>query len=73
LSLFAGCPDDWQDVSFDRIHARGGFVVSATRSAGRLTRLEVRSLRGGTFGYLDPGTGQVRTTPTSAGRTYSLV
>lgn len=47
--LFAGCPDTWDSIAFERIHVPGGFEVSARREDGRLTRLEVTAGRTGAF------------------------
>jgi alpha-L-fucosidase 2 len=58
LSIFPACPKAWSDVSFERLHAEGGFVVSASRSGGRTLRLGVRSTRGGTLRLVDPFPGR---------------
>lgn len=61
VRLFAGCPDRWRRVSFDGMLVDGGFLVSATREDGRLTRLEVVRPAGSTeiLRLEEPGTGQI--------------
>jgi hypothetical protein len=55
VHLFAGCPAEWRDVSFDGIRVPGGFLLSASRVAGRAA--EVRALatsRAGTLRIRNP-------------------
>lgn len=61
VRLFAGCPDRWRRVSFDGMLVDGGFLVSAMREDGRLTRLEVVRPAGSTeiLRLEEPGTGQI--------------
>ena len=51
VRLFAGAPAEWKEVSFENILTDGGFLVSATRKDGRITRLEVKAMCEGTFRY----------------------
>ncbi|MEX0324938.1 MAG: hypothetical protein AB3N33_02495 [Puniceicoccaceae bacterium] len=41
-SLWAGVPDEWKDLSFNNIHTRAGWVVSATRKNGKTVNWEAR-------------------------------
>ena len=46
------------DASFTRLRAKGAFLVSAEMKGGRVTRVEIESLVGGTLRLIDPfGTG----------------
>jgi alpha-L-fucosidase 2 len=54
VRVFPAVSAQWRDVSFDRLRAEGGFVVSATRVAGRTARVEVRSTVAGTLRLRDP-------------------
>jgi hypothetical protein len=73
VALFAGCPREWDEVSFDDISLPGGFRVSATRSRGRLNRLHVKSTRDGTFRYIDPTTNEVRTASVFGGTLTTII
>lgn len=48
VRLFAGCPDIWKRVAFENMLVEGGFLVSATRENGKLTRLDVKRPAGST-------------------------
>jgi hypothetical protein len=52
IRLFAAWPDEW-DARFT-LRARGGFVVSASRMAGRTGRVEIRSEAGGACRLRNP-------------------
>jgi alpha-L-fucosidase 2 len=54
IRLFPAVPDTWRDVSFRRLRAEGAFVVSATRQAGRTTRVEILAEVGGTCRLENP-------------------
>jgi len=54
VRVFPAVSAQWRDVSFDRLRAEGGFVVSATRVAGRTARVEVRATVAGTLRLRDP-------------------
>jgi alpha-L-fucosidase 2 len=73
VALFAGCPAEWDDVSFDNISLPGGFRVSASRSSGRITRLTVRSVRDAEFRYLDPTTGVIHTATLKSGAMTTVI
>jgi hypothetical protein len=56
--LFPAWPDEW-DARFT-LRARGGFVVTASRSGGRIQRVELRSEAGATCRVRNPwGTARV--------------
>jgi len=57
LRVFPAVTASWQDVSFDRLRAEGGWVVSARRANGRTIRVEIRSTTGGTLRLKDPFSG----------------
>jgi hypothetical protein len=56
--IFPAIPDNWKVVSFDRLRAVGGFLVSAHRVGGKVTFLRVFSEKGGCFTYIHPETGE---------------
>ncbi|NUP99888.1 MAG: hypothetical protein HUU35_08540, partial [Armatimonadetes bacterium] len=47
--VFPAVSEQWPEASFQGVRVPGGFVVSANRSAGRTTRVEVQSHHGGTL------------------------
>lgn len=44
--LFPAVPSDWKEVGFTKLRARGAFVLSADRTGGEVTRVEILSERG---------------------------
>ena len=55
--LFAGAPQRWANVSFERMRTDGAFLVSARREGGTVTRVEVESPAGGPFRLANPWDG----------------
>lgn len=43
IEVFPAIPDDWMDVSFDRLRAQGAFLISAKRIAGKTESITVVS------------------------------
>lgn len=43
LELFPATPRAWATVSFDRLRADGGWIVSAERTNGRVSRVEIEA------------------------------
>jgi hypothetical protein len=54
VRVFPATSKTWQDASFERLRAEGGFVVSAGRKAGRTVRVEIRATTGGLLRLRDP-------------------
>lgn len=46
IRVFAGVPDSWKDVSFDKLLAEGAFEVSAVRRDGKTKFVQITSLAG---------------------------
>ena len=57
VRLFPATADAWADVSFDRLRAEGGFVVSAARTAGRAVAFSITATVDQTLTLRDPFTG----------------
>lgn len=53
LRLFPAWPGD-KDAQFTQLRAQGGFLVSAARARGQMTRLEIKSTAGGRLSLLSP-------------------
>lgn len=47
IQVFPAIPSDWQDVSFDKLRARGAFLVSAQMENGKISIVEISSEKGG--------------------------
>jgi hypothetical protein len=54
IEVFPAVPKDWKNVLFDNLRARGAFLVSAMRKAGRATEVQIMSERGGTVRLKNP-------------------
>ena len=54
IRLFPAIPETWQNVSFRKLRAEGGFVVSAERHGGRVTSVEIHAETGETCRMEDP-------------------
>ena len=60
VRVFPSVSHAWADVSFDRLRAEGGWIVSASRTGGRTARVEIQATAGGTLRLRDPfGNGAV--------------
>jgi hypothetical protein len=46
IRVFPAVPDDWKDVSFDKLLAEGAFEVSAVRRNGKTKFVQIKSLAG---------------------------
>lgn len=46
IRIFPAVPDDWKDVSFDKLLAEGAFEVSAVRRDGKTKFVAIKSLAG---------------------------
>lgn len=73
IRVFPAIPDDWQNVSFHRLRAMGGFLVSAERKAGQLVRLEVFSEQGQPLRIVLPGRDEVLQLTPETGKWVSLI
>ena len=41
LRIFPAVPGQWNDAAFERLHAEGGFIVSARRVAGKTVSVSI--------------------------------
>lgn len=58
--LFRGAPSRWKDASFSSMCTDGAFLVSAARSNGVVSQVEVKSPAGGVFVLANPWEGRAR-------------
>ena len=54
IRVFPAIPDDWKDVSFDKLRTRGAFLVSAERKDGKTVSVKVFSEKGGELLMISP-------------------
>ena len=59
ILIFPAVPDSWKDVSFTNLRAQGAFLVSAERSGGVTTRVEIVAEKGGRCRLVSPFDGNV--------------
>lgn len=60
VHVFPAIPAGWTDVAFRNLRAQGAFLVSATKSGGRLTQVQVRPEQGGTLRLALPADSKVK-------------
>ncbi|CAL1518466.1 glycosyl hydrolase family 95 catalytic domain-containing protein [Chitinophaga sp. MM2321] len=48
IEVMPAVPDEWQDISFDKLRAEGAFLISAEKSGGRMKKLKIVAEAGGT-------------------------
>ena len=54
VRIFPAVPKAWADVSFHDLRGEGGYVISATRRAGKTARLTIRATRAGAVRLRNP-------------------
>ena len=54
VRVFPAVPDSWPDASFDSLRAEGAFLVSASRKAGKVVEVRIRSEKGGRLRLENP-------------------
>jgi hypothetical protein len=59
--VFAGAPRRWRRVAFEGMRTEGAFLVSAERTEGTVTKVEVKSEAGGCFRLANPWDGPATT------------
>ena len=59
VHIFPAIPEDWKDVSFKDLRARGAFLVSAERRDGRTVSVKVVSEKGGELLLASPFDGSL--------------
>lgn len=73
IRVFPAIPQSWQDVSFDKLRAMGGFLVSATRKGGKVTSLRVYSEKGGKLSIISPLNDQLLHYETEPGKWVEVI
>ncbi|MFI5193751.1 MAG: glycosyl hydrolase family 95 catalytic domain-containing protein [Chitinophagales bacterium] len=47
IEVMPAVPDSWRDISFEKLRAEGAFLVSARKSGGQITGIQIRAEKGG--------------------------
>jgi alpha-L-fucosidase 2 len=56
IHVFPAIPASWKEASFTNLRAEGAFLVSATLSKGKVTRIEIHAEKDGLLQLADPET-----------------
>ena len=67
IRVFPAVPDDWKDVSFEKLRTRGAFLVSAGRKDGKTVSVKVFSEKGGNLLMISPFDGSLINRKTDPG------
>ncbi|MCE5346689.1 MAG: hypothetical protein LLG13_10435 [Bacteroidales bacterium] len=54
VRIFPSIPEEWKDVSFDKLRAEGAFLISARMEKGDVTKVNIISEKGGELKILNP-------------------
>jgi alpha-L-fucosidase 2 len=54
VRIFPAVPSTWKDVSFKKLHAEGGYIVSAKRTGGHTTSVTITATADGILRLPDP-------------------
>ena len=54
IYIFPAIPDDWKDVSFEKLRAEGAFLVSATQTNSKINEVKIMAETGGIFRLANP-------------------
>ena len=72
INVFPAIPAEWKNVRFERLRARGAFLVSAEMKDGALASLSIYSEKGGRLRIRHPQTGEIIERDTKAGETVTV-
>ncbi len=59
IRVFPAVPEDWNDVKFDHLRARGAFLVSAEKKDGKVVSVKIQSEKENRLLMVSPFTGEV--------------
>jgi alpha-L-fucosidase 2 len=72
IRIFPAVSAEWKDVSFDRLRAEGGFIVSAERKGGKTVSYRVTATVDGPLQMINPMTGAQQTTSMKKGQSIAV-
>ena len=67
IEVFPAIPDTWQEAAFERLRARGGFLVSSALEAGRVKVVTLQATRDATCSIRLPWSGELEEITLRAG------
>jgi len=70
--VFPAVPEKWTEISFRNIRLPGAFLISAEKRNGKVTSIEVKSLKGGNMKICIPGVPEPVEMELKAGETRRL-
>lgn len=73
IRIFPAIPENWANVSFEKLRARGAFLVSAVRKNGKVTACKVFSEKGGHLSIISPIDGKLLQYETKAGEWINII
>jgi hypothetical protein len=72
IRLFPAVSAEWKDVSFDKLRAEGGFIVSAERRGGKTVSYSVTATVDGPLRMINSATGVERVTSMKKGQSIAV-
>ncbi len=54
VRIFPALPSTWKDVSFEKLRAEGGYIVSAERTGGHTVEVNITATKDGWLRLLNP-------------------
>lgn len=71
IEIFPAVPSHWEDIRFNNLRARGGFLVSAVKAGGAVERVHIEATRSGACRLRLPGQDEVETLMLMEGEHYT--
>ena len=72
IRIFPAVSAEWKDVSFNKLRAEGGFIVSAERKGGKTVFYSVTATVDGPLRMINPVTGAEQTMPMKKGQSIAV-
>ena len=71
IDIFPAVPESWRDISFTRLRAQGGYLVSASKTSGLMEKLEITATQDGACQLRVPGKKEIQTINLTKGQTWT--
>jgi hypothetical protein len=73
IRIFPAIPADWADVSFENLRAVGGYLVSAEKRGGEVTKFTIYAENDGEVSFVNPISGEQTKQMMKAGEQLSVI
>lgn len=73
IRIFPAIPADWADVSFENLRAVGGYLVSAEKRGGEVTKFTIYAENDGEVSFVNPISGEQTKHMMKAGEQLSVI